>query len=441
MQLSSVITQAHKLTYQGVASGSRKTYNSGLNTVKQFFSWLSEQTGHTEFIMNESLLRIFVAYVYNNKTVKDGTVAGYLTALRSFLIDSGIPFSRFDMPVLKRELIGYAFLRGNKPDTRVPVGVFNGKLIKLLNSCNNNTYEGKLKRITFLLQHKPLLRTEETGLASDHWDRVLKVSNFTWYPSFEAPVDIIVKKVSSKTDRLGRLIQHIPVTCECPGPCLVHELKNWLIFLALKNNGSIPASYNILQHETGAVVTASDIRKWFRAQCDILNWNKAVHKPYSLKIGRASDLYFLGVPALTIMDIGCWRTPCFMQYIRPQEQDNLFLLKQKTKKCSLSVLAAKNIKFQAYLGNKKDNKNRYEMGFNNTHIISGENKYLYKAKNGLYRPCLLINKNKTKATIIFIRCGKEKEVPIDSIIPYNEELVDKPHTDSKHMSLLDQLLS
>ena len=119
IQLSSIIKQAQSLTYQGIASSSRKTYNSGFNTVKQFISWLSEQTGHTQFVMNESFLRLFVAYVYNNKSVKDGTLAGYLTALRSFLIDNGIPFSRFDMAVLKRELIGYAYLRGNKPDIRV----------------------------------------------------------------------------------------------------------------------------------------------------------------------------------------------------------------------------------------------------------------------------------------------------------------------------------
>ena len=64
--------------------------------------------------MKESLLLMFVAYVYNDKTVKDDTFTGHLTALHSFLIESGIPFSRFDMPVLKREHTGYAFLRGNK---------------------------------------------------------------------------------------------------------------------------------------------------------------------------------------------------------------------------------------------------------------------------------------------------------------------------------------
>ena len=116
------------LTHQGIASSSRHTYDSAFNTVKQFLSWLSTQTKCNNFIVNESLLRLFVAYVFKYKTVRDGTVTGYLTAFRSFLIDSGIPFSRFDMPVLKRELIGYAFKRGNKPDKRVSISVFNGKL-------------------------------------------------------------------------------------------------------------------------------------------------------------------------------------------------------------------------------------------------------------------------------------------------------------------------
>ena len=120
------------------------------------------------------------------------------------------------------------------------------------------------------------MRTEEAGISHNHWERVLKVSNFTWYPSFEAAMDVIVKKVSSKTDRLGRLVQHVPVTCECPGPCLVHELKDWLIYLASRNNGVVHASYKILQHETGAVVSASNIRKWFKQHCGILGWNKVV---------------------------------------------------------------------------------------------------------------------------------------------------------------------
>ena len=225
---------------------------------------------------------------------------------------------------------------------------------------------------------------------------------------------------------------------------MVHELKSWFTYLALRNNGRIPAAHNILQHETGAVVSASDIRKWFRAHCDILNWNKAVHKPYSLKIGRASDLYFLGVPTLTIMDVGCWRSPCFMQYIRPQEQDNLFLLKQKTKKCSLSMLAAQNIKFQAYLGNKKDNKSRYEMHPNKTSIIPTGTKYLFKAKDGLFTPCLLKSKTKSEAIVLLFRSGKQQRVPVNSIVPYAEDLVDKPYrhtTDNKYVSVLNQLFS
>ena len=211
IQLSAVVSTVHQLTHQGIASSSRRTHSSSFNTVKAFFSWLSRETGRTQFIFNESLLRLFVGYVYKNKNVKDGTVTGYLSAFRSFLIDNGISFSRFDMPVLKRELIGYAFSRGNKPDTRV----FNGKLITLLNSNDSNIYKGKLKRITFLLQHESLLRTEEAGLDSTNYDSILKISNFTWYPSFAEPVDVVVKKVSSKTDRLGRRIQHVPVTCEC----------------------------------------------------------------------------------------------------------------------------------------------------------------------------------------------------------------------------------
>ena len=298
-------------------------------------------------------MRYFVAYVYREKSVKDGTVIGYLAALRSFLIDEGIPFDRTDMPVLRRQLRGYAFKRGNKPDKRVSISVWNGKLPVLLDSVKGNNYLAKLKRIVFLLQHKGLLRTAETGLGKnspESWDRVLRVSNFIWYPSFSNAEDVIICKKSSKTDRLGRKNQKIPVSCECPGPCLVHKLKEWFCLLAQRNSGILLRDSYVLVFENNRVVSASIIRKWIAAQCDILNWDKKVHKPYSLRIGRAEDLFHIGLPAITIRDLGCWRSDCFMKYIRPTATDNLLTLKSLKGKKRISVikeLYKDSLKFRA----------------------------------------------------------------------------------------------
>ena len=291
---------------------------------------MTKETGNNNFIVNETFLRYFVAYVWRNKNVKHGTVIGYLAAFRSFLISKGIPFERFDMPVLRQQLRGYAFKRGNKPDTRVSISVWNGKLPVLLNSIKPINYVNKLKRIVFLLQHKAILRTAETGLGknnSESWDRVLRVSNFIWYPTFADAQDVVVCKLSSKTDRLGRRNQQIPVTCECPGPCLVHELQQWFILLANKNSGVLPHNSFVFKFENDRIVSAALIRKWLATQCDILGWNKKVHKPYSLRIGRAEDLFHIGLPAITIRDLGCWRSDCYMKYIRPTATDNLLILK------------------------------------------------------------------------------------------------------------------
>ena len=254
------------------------------------------------------------------------------------------------MPVLKQQLHGYAFKRGNKPDTRVSVSIFNNKIPILLNSLPNNCYINKLKRITFLLQHKALLRTAEVGLGGNkaiHWDRALRVSNFIWYPSFNKATDVIVCKKSSKTDRLGRKNQKIPVTCECPGICLVHMLKNWFCLLATRNNNILLANSFVLVYQNNRVVSASDIRRWFRKQCDIIGWDKKIHKPYSLRIGRAEDLFHIGLSNITIRDLGCWRSDCFMKYIRPTPKDNLILLKGKKRRCVVNQFYKNNIKFRA----------------------------------------------------------------------------------------------
>ena len=252
------------------------------------------------------------------------------------------------MPVLKQQLKGYQFCRNNKPDKRVAISIWNGKLIKLLNSISSTSYIGRLQRLTFLLQHKALLRTAETGLSGNSeiaWERALRVSNFIWYPCFKHATDVVVTKTTSKTNRLGKYKQEIPVCCECPAPCLVHTLKDWLCSLATANKGILKANSFVLIYENGRLISDANIRKWMKEQCKVLKWKTEQHKPYSLRIGRAEDLFHIGVPNITIRDLGCWRTDSYMRYIRPTAQDNLFLLKKKQKKCVVQQLYRQHIKF------------------------------------------------------------------------------------------------
>ena len=102
------------------------------------------------------------------------------------------------------------------------------------------------------------------------------------------------------------------------------------------------------------------------------------------------------------------------------------------------MLAAQNIKFQAYLGNKKDNRNYYQINPDKALIIPAGAKYSFKAKNGLFIPCLLKSKTKTEAAITLIRCGTPRIVPNDSIIAHNKELINKPyrHTTRNNYTIL-----
>ena len=223
---------------------------------------------------------------------------------------------------------------------------------------------------------------------------------------------------------------------------LVHELKAWLIFQAKRNKGILPPEFNILQKEDKSLVTASTIRKWLAEQCDKLKWDKNIHKPYSLKIGRAEDLYYLGLPQLAIMDIGCWRTPCFMRYIRPSERDNLFLLKKKTNRCSLTNLSKQNIKFQNYVGSTKTK--RYEMCSQIRKRPMEDIKYLFKAENDLLQPCLLKHKRGDMATVVSTHSGKQRKIRVQHLIPFQAELINKPHKhikNSKYVSVINQLFA
>ena len=130
----------------------------------------------------------------------------------------------------------------------------------------------------------------------------------------------------------------------------IRALKEWFCSLAQRNNGILLKNAFILVYENNRVISASNIRSWLRKQCDILGWDKKVHKPYSLRIGRAEDLFHIGLPLLTIQDLGCWRSSCFMKYIRPTAQDNLILLKGKKRRCVVNQLYKNNLKFRA-IGN------------------------------------------------------------------------------------------
>ena len=53
--------------------------------------------------------------------------------------------------------------------------------------------------------------------------------------------------------------------------------------------------------------------------------------------------------------------------------------------------------------------------------------HLYKAKDGLLRPCIVVKQKRNSVYVKFIRCGKEKKISPNKIIPYESQLLDKPY--------------
>lgn len=54
--------------------------------------------------------------------------------------------------------------------------------------------------------------------------------------------------------------------------------------------------------------------------------------------------------------------------------------------------------------------------------------HLFKAKDGLFRPCMVTKQVGNTALVTFTRCGRHKRVPLHSICPFTAALLDKPHT-------------
>ena len=82
------------------------------------------------------------------------------------------------------------------------------------------------------------------------------------------------------------------------------------------------------------------------------------------------------------------------------------------------------------------------MNLDKTSIIPFRAKYLYKTRDGFFQPCLLKAQTKSEATIILTRCGQQKQVSVNSIVPNDKKLMDKSnrHTNKdKYVSVLGRL--
>ena len=188
------------------------------------------------------------------------------------------------------------------------------------------TLDQRCQRAVFLCQYFGCFRTGEVGLKTDDpelYARMLRMRNFTFIPAAKA---VVISLTSEKAGRLGLRRSRVPIICNCPSLCAFHELRKYFHLRTRAGSGSPrdPA----FQLTNGTVITDVQIRLWMHALVRQLNWNKHTHKPYSLRIGRASQLYYSGHNVITIQDIGRWQSDYFMRYVRTRTCDTLHRLQE-----------------------------------------------------------------------------------------------------------------
>ena len=292
----------NKLLQASISANTAATYNTAIKVFKQF---LHKFNFPLIMPINIQHIVLFISYCFE-KGHTPNTVNTYVAGINYFHKLSGFP-DISESFLVKKMLEGCSRLRRQK-DIRLPItnAVLRDICTVLPRICYSQ-YESKMFKAAFLLAFYGLFRIGELVAPSNmHEDKTLMFSNVS-VNMREKKVNVTLKV--TKTNQSGpSTILKIP--CEqdkkvCPVSA-VYE------FCSVRPKGDGP----FFCHTNGSPVTryqfssvlAKCIRR-VRPGCSNI-------KSHSFRIGRATQLFALGVSTEKIKSLGRWKSDAYKTYIR-----------------------------------------------------------------------------------------------------------------------------
>lgn len=255
--------------------------------------------------MSADNLTLFIAFL--STLHSPGTVRNYISALRSYHVDMGLPVECFSSLRLRRMLAGVRRLAGPSSNLRLPITP--AILSAFLRTLNLRSPVDSMFWAACCLAFFGFLRCSEFTVPSRtafNPARHLTLSDIL-VDSQSSPSILYVRIKASKTDQFftGAVIQ---IGLSGSPVCAVRAVSHYLHL-----RGSSPGPLFILPD--GQPLTRYSLSTFLRERlryCGVSGY----YAPHSFRIGAATSAAAAGVPDHLIKALGRWSSDAYQTYIR-----------------------------------------------------------------------------------------------------------------------------
>ena len=316
LDVSSLDPAVQHFCQQGIATSTRKTYQSALN---RFASFCSLYNVLTPFPVSESLLCYFSTHLACQK-LSPQTIKVYLSAIRHMQITLGLPEPREFSSMPRLRLVQSGIQRTHatqQTETKVRLPITPTILLKLKEHWTPRKADADIVMLwaAASLCFFGFFRSGEITIpsltsfdASKHlaWGDVA-VDNT------DNPLILKVHLKVSKTDQLGKGVDVYVGKTNCP-LCPVTATLHYMTV-----RGAAAGPFFILKNRTP--LTKSTFTARIREALQALGFPEENFAGHSFRIGAATAAASAGIEDSVIRTMGRWSSSAFLAYIRtPREQ-------------------------------------------------------------------------------------------------------------------------
>ena len=319
--------RAH-LVKHALAENTQKSYGSYFPYWKQFCKWYRSDI----VSISENKLLNFIAWCYEFTHLNADLASKAITATISFHKDNGVSFDRKQHSSIKRLLDGYFIVRPPERRPKLPLSEYHIK--NIFRYCVElNEYIDLLPACAVLLGYALLLRPGEIGYKPKSKEKKLLNKSISWHPNFDAPIEISMEVVASKTNRRNERTEVVYTHCNCEDknkvtPCPVHILKRWIKLRDKFHKAKAKSDDYLFIHKNGKPFRYSHLNNWIQNAMDIvakkmkLKLNPSNYPAHSMRQGRCTDIARHNFPAWRIERSGRWQSDIWKKtYINTDWRD------------------------------------------------------------------------------------------------------------------------
>ena len=296
-------SEASRLIEAAWEDSTWSSYGSAVNSYFLFCS--AHGIPNHGFPINTSRLVAWVTYCFSYKQLAASTVTSYLSALKSCMSMADFDITPFRSQRLRYTMRGMSKLCpkrfNSKP--RLPITVW--LLLTFFQSIGNTTLENQdAIKAALAIGVYGLLRGAEFLSKSNSLNPLTR-ADVSW---FDDRVELLLR--SSKTDYLKKGVRVVIYRNDSP-TC------PWTLLKKAWDAAPVKAPYApAVQVADGSPISYSCIQRAIKTLAAAVGLDPASFASHSLRIGGATTLAMLGVPASIIKEMGRWKSVCYQLYTR-----------------------------------------------------------------------------------------------------------------------------